>query len=72
MKLKKQKSIKFDEHFANFLLKLCVAGIILLAVLWVLDFIIPLVMPFIMLLVIFTIFVYPIIKIKEYMKKRGQ
>ncbi len=72
MKLKKSKSMKFDEHFANFLLKLCIAGVILLIVLKVLDFIIPLVMPFVILLTIFTVFVYPIIKIKEYIKKGGK
>jgi len=72
MKLKKPKSRKFDEHFVNFLVKLFVIGVVLMIVMWFLNLIIPVVVPFVILLTIFTIFIYPVIKIKEWIKRRDK
>lgn len=71
MKTKKIKSIKFDEHFANFLLKLVVISFVLMIITWFLSFVIPFIIPFAILLTIFTIFIYPVVKIKEWLKGRG-
>lgn len=72
MKTKKTKSMKFEEHFANFLLKLVIISFILMVIAWFLSFVIPVIIPFAILLTIFTIFIYPVVKIKEWLKGRGK
>jgi len=70
---KKPKEIKpksFEEHFGSFMVYIFFAALVLLCVIWLIERIAPLITPFVVLLAIFAVFVYPFIKIKEWIKNR--
>jgi len=69
-KVKQEKHIGYGEHFSNFLVTSFIGLIVLTLLSWLISAIIPLIIPFAILLTIFTIFVYPSIKVKEKLKKR--
>ena len=68
MKSKETTPMGFWEHFGNFLWILLIIGIILIVVGWLFSDI----GPFLIVFIVFTVLVYPVIKIKERIKKRKQ
>ena len=67
---KKPKSDKYWDHFSNFMVKVFIGAIILLVLCWLLSAVFPLLLPLAILLLIFTIFIYPIILIKNKRNKK--
>jgi len=72
MRHKKTESEEYWNHFSNFIVKVFFGAIILALLCWLLGAMLPLLMPLAILLIIFTIFIYPIIKIRERRKKRDK
>lgn len=69
-KMKQEKGIGYGKHFSNFLTISFMGLIFVTLLLWFISTIMPLIIPFAILLTIFTVFIYPSIKIKEKITKK--
>ena len=72
MTTRPKEKMGYGEHFFNFMIRLFILSIILSILLWLIGFFAPVIIPLAIIITIFTIFIYPIIKLKERIKKRDK